>query len=130
MKPFCGWHRQDTTSWDLESISTTVFSTIEFGSSPSFTELDNENTSSLLSTRSSPRTNFHFFTMAYENSLNEKKDLKFDNSSADKIEDVSESEHAQQLAELSAIEAIAASKAAWLISITVSLGGLLFGTTN
>ena len=68
--------------------------------------------------------------MAYENSLNEKKDLKFDNSSADKIEDVSESEHAQQLAELSAIEAIAASKAAWLISITVSLGGLLFGTTN
>ena len=68
--------------------------------------------------------------MAYENSLNEKKDLKFDNSSADKIEDVSESEHAQHLAELSAIEAIAASKAAWLISITVSLGGLLFGMEN
>ena len=68
--------------------------------------------------------------MAYENSLDEKKDLKFDNSTADKIEDVSESENAQQLAELSAIEATAASKAAWLISITVSLGGLLFGTTN
>ena len=68
--------------------------------------------------------------MAYENSLDEKKDLKFDNSTADKIEDVSESENAQQLAELSAIEATAASKAAWLISITVSLGGLLFGMEN
>ena len=68
--------------------------------------------------------------MAYENSLDEKKDLKFDNSTADKIEDVSESENAQQLAELSAIEATAASKAAWLISITVSLGGLLFGMKN
>ena len=65
----------------------------------------------------------------YEN-FDEKKDLKIDNSTADKIEDVSESEHSQQLAELSAIEATAASKAAWLISITVSLGGLLFGMTN
>lgn len=67
--------------------------------------------------------------MAYEHSLDEKKDLKFDNT-ADKIEDVSESEHAQHLAELSSIEATAASKAAWLISITVSLGGLLFGTID
>lgn len=64
--------------------------------------------------------------MAYEHSLDGKKDLKFDNN-ADKIEDVSDSEHAQHLAELSSIEATAASKAAWLISITVSLGGLLFG---
>lgn len=64
--------------------------------------------------------------MAFEKSLDEKKDLKFENV-ADKIEDVSESEHAQHLAELSSIEATAASKAAWLISITVSLGGLLFG---
>jgi SP family myo-inositol transporter-like MFS transporter 13 len=30
--------------------------------------------------------------------------------------------------ELSGIEATAASKAAWLISITVSIGGFLFGT--
>ncbi|KAL1654913.1 hypothetical protein SLS61_002662 [Didymella pomorum] len=61
--------------------------------------------------------------MAYEHSLDEKKDF----NAADKIEDVSESENAQHLAELSSIEATAASKAAWLISITVSLGGLLFG---
>jgi SP family myo-inositol transporter-like MFS transporter 13 len=61
--------------------------------------------------------------MAYEHPLDEKKDF----NTADKIEDVSESEHAQHLAELSSIEATAASKAAWLISITVSLGGLLFG---
>lgn len=61
--------------------------------------------------------------MAYEHPLDEKKDF----NAADKIEDVSESEHAQHLTELSSIEATAASKAAWLISITVSLGGLLFG---
>ena len=67
--------------------------------------------------------------MAYENSLDEKKGIKFESSTTDKIEDVSES-HAQRLAELSSIEATAASKAAWLISITVSLGGLLFGTNN
>jgi SP family myo-inositol transporter-like MFS transporter 13 len=71
--------------------------------------------------------------MAYEtNSLDDKKDIKFDNSATDKIEDVSESEnmHSQYLAELSGIEATAASKAAWLISITVSLGGLLFGMVD
>ena len=65
--------------------------------------------------------------MAYKTeSFDEKTDMKFDNA-ADKIEDVSESEHAQHLADLSSIEATAASRAAWLISITVSLGGLLFG---
>lgn len=64
--------------------------------------------------------------MTYEQSFDQKRDLKLDNT-VDKIEDVSESEHAQHLAELSSIEATAASKAAWLISITVSLGGLLFG---
>lgn len=69
--------------------------------------------------------------MAYEKtSFDEKKDMKIDNSTTDRIEDVSESEHAQHLAELSSIEATAASKAAWLISITVSLGGLLFGMTD
>ena len=48
--------------------------------------------------------------------------------SIDKVEDISSArEHATQIAELSGIESTAASKAAWLISITVSLGGLLFG---
>lgn len=48
--------------------------------------------------------------------------------SIDKIEDITNArEHADQIAQLSGIEAEAASKAAWLISITVSLGGLLFG---
>ncbi|KAF9692380.1 hypothetical protein EKO04_009531 [Ascochyta lentis] len=65
--------------------------------------------------------------MAYETKSLDEKDTKFENSTTDKIEDVSDSEHAQRLAELSSIEATAASKAAWLISITVSLGGLLFG---
>ena len=42
--------------------------------------------------------------------------------SIDKVEDISSArEHAAQIAELSGIEATAASKAAWLISITVSL---------
>jgi SP family myo-inositol transporter-like MFS transporter 13 len=49
-------------------------------------------------------------------------------ASQERIEDVSHAkEHADELVELSGIEATAASKAAWLISITVSLGGLLFG---
>jgi SP family myo-inositol transporter-like MFS transporter 13 len=49
-------------------------------------------------------------------------------SSIDKIEDITTArEHADQIANLSGIEATAASKAAWLISMTVSLGGLLFG---
>ncbi|KAF2031750.1 putative transporter [Setomelanomma holmii] len=69
--------------------------------------------------------------MAHDNK-NEKtefSDIKFDpSSSQEKIEDISNSKrHADELAELSGIEATAASKAAWLISITVSLGGLLFG---
>ena len=34
---------------------------------------------------------------------------------------------AAEVTELSAIEATAASKAAWLISVTVSTGGFLFG---
>lgn len=34
---------------------------------------------------------------------------------------------AEEVTELSSIEATAASKAAWLISITVSTGGFLFG---
>lgn len=37
---------------------------------------------------------------------------------------------AEEATELSAIEATAASKAAWLISATVSIGGFLFGKHN
>lgn len=65
--------------------------------------------------------------MAYGNSFDVKKDLKADGLATDQVEDISESEHADHLAQLSSIEATAASKSAWLISITVSLGGLLFG---
>lgn len=78
-----------------------------------------------------PRLFRHLLIMAPDaQSFDEKKDLKFETSSTDKIEDLAESEHAQHLAQLSSIEATAASRAAWLISITVSLGGLLFGTTT
>lgn len=65
--------------------------------------------------------------------MNEKSDMKDiktdDDSSAYHVEHIEEPNlHANQIEELSSIEATAASKAAWLISITVSLGGLLFGT--
>jgi len=66
--------------------------------------------------------------MAYGDSFDVKKDLKADGLATDQVEDILESDHADQLAQLSSIEATAASKGAWLISITVSLGGLLFGT--
>lgn len=36
----------------------------------------------------------------------------------------------EEVVELSGIEATAASKAAWLISITVSIGGFLFGKSR
>lgn len=70
--------------------------------------------------------------MAYD-SKNEKtefSDVKFEShASQERIEDVSHAkEHADQLAELSGIEATAASRAAWLIAITISIGNLLFGT--
>ncbi|KAF1971479.1 general substrate transporter [Bimuria novae-zelandiae CBS 107.79] len=50
-------------------------------------------------------------------------------SSAEKIEhlDTSRTTDAAELSELSSIEQTAASKGAWLISIVISLGGLLFG---
>lgn len=59
-----------------------------------------------------------------------KDDLKLDDPSAEYVEEVGDM---KQLActddqdELSGIETTAASKAAWLISIVVSIGGLLFG---
>ena len=59
------------------------------------------------------------------------KTIDFDKSSyetSEKIERIETAEdHTAQLINLSGIEATAASKAAWLISIVVSLGGLLFG---
>lgn len=67
--------------------------------------------------------------MSYDSKTDKKLDYNERSTSIDKIEDVSNArEHADQIAELSGIEATAASKAAWLISMTVSLGGLLFGT--
>jgi SP family myo-inositol transporter-like MFS transporter 13 len=67
--------------------------------------------------------------MAYDSSNTKKVDVFNERSSSiDKIEDITTArEHADQIANLSGIEATAASKAAWLISMTVSLGGLLFG---
>jgi MFS transporter, SP family, solute carrier family 2 (myo-inositol transporter), member 13 len=60
-----------------------------------------------------------------------KADIREQRESTDKIEDISNArEHAEQIAQLSGIEATAASRAAWLISITVSLGGLLFGEST
>ena len=47
---------------------------------------------------------------------------------SEKIERIETVEkHAAQQLELSGIETMAASKAAWLMSVVVSLGGLLFG---
>ncbi|XDG02372.1 hypothetical protein ABKA04_001987 [Annulohypoxylon sp. FPYF3050] len=61
--------------------------------------------------------------------IDAKEDLKSDANVvglSDHVEDV-QFKNAEELTELSGIEATAASKAAWLICITVSLGGLLFG---
>jgi SP family myo-inositol transporter-like MFS transporter 13 len=61
-----------------------------------------------------------------------KDDLKSDDPSAEYVEEIGDM---KQLAcstdqdELSGIESTAASKAAWLISIVVSIGGLLFGSS-
>jgi SP family myo-inositol transporter-like MFS transporter 13 len=64
-----------------------------------------------------------------KNEKTEFSDVKFEShASQERIEDVSHTkEHADEIAELSGIEATAASKAAWLIAITVSIGNLLFG---
>ncbi|KAF2475058.1 putative transporter [Lindgomyces ingoldianus] len=64
--------------------------------------------------------------MASDTKTSSMKEIKFDD--AEKIEKIgSAQDRANEIAELSGIEATAASKAAWLISIVVSLGGLLFG---
>ncbi|KAF2113153.1 general substrate transporter [Lophiotrema nucula] len=58
------------------------------------------------------------------------KDVKYGEPASEKLEDVTierRGSTAEQVVELSQIEATAASKAAWLLSVTVSLGGLLFG---
>lgn len=60
------------------------------------------------------------------------KDTKYEETS-EKLENISVSRRgstAEQVVELSQIEATAASKAAWLLSATVSLGGLLFGRSS
>ena len=58
------------------------------------------------------------------------KDVKRSEPTSEKLEDVTVERRgstAEQVLELSQIEATAASRAAWLLSATVSLGGLLFG---
>ena len=62
-------------------------------------------------------------------SLNESKssygDKKFGEEQVENVE--RRQSVSEQIVDLSGIEATAASKAAWLISITVSIGGFLFG---
>lgn len=59
------------------------------------------------------------------------EDDSYEKEKAEQVEHVdtidAEKGHLQDASELSGIEDTAASKAAWLISITVSIGGLLFG---
>lgn len=61
----------------------------------------------------------------------DKKESPLDSFVKDKVEQI---EHVESLdgkkdqSQLSSIESTAASTAAWLISIVVSIGGLLFGT--
>lgn len=56
----------------------------------------------------------------------ETKDIK-----DEQVEDVeSRDSISDTIIDLSGIEATAASKAAWLISITVSIGGFLFGMSH
>ncbi|KAB8229633.1 general substrate transporter [Aspergillus alliaceus] len=58
-------------------------------------------------------------------------DDSYEKEKAEQVEHVdtidAEKGHLQDVSELSGIEDTAASKAAWLISVTVSIGGLLFG---
>lgn len=66
-------------------------------------------------------------TMATDKSYAEKVE-SVSSTSDQHLEDAGRSQStAQEITELSNIEATAASKAAWIISITVSLGGFLFG---
>jgi SP family myo-inositol transporter-like MFS transporter 13 len=62
-------------------------------------------------------------------SFAESKDAEegFAKYGAEEIEHVKTSRLGNDQSELSSIEATAASKTAWLISIVVSIGGLLFG---
>jgi SP family myo-inositol transporter-like MFS transporter 13 len=65
-----------------------------------------------------------------KNEKTEFSDVKFESHiSHEHVENISHTkEHADEIAALSGIEAEAASKAAWLIASTVSIGNLLFGT--
>jgi hypothetical protein len=67
------------------------------------------------------------WTWAFDTTSFDKKDLKLEYPMTDRIENMSEFDNDAQLAELSGIEAEAASKAAWLVTLATSLGGLLFG---
>lgn len=59
-----------------------------------------------------------------------KDDLKLDDPSAEYVEEIGDMKQLageKDQSELSGIESTPASKAAWLISVVVSIGGLLFG---
>ena len=61
-------------------------------------------------------------------SINEKTLNEYDYSGKGHVETIERRKSvSEEINDLSGIEATAASKAAWLISITVSIGGFLFG---
>lgn len=62
-------------------------------------------------------------------SLEDKADLRIKDD-VEQIEHIEPLDDGKNQSDLSSIEATAASKAAWLISIVVSIGGFLFGTQS
>jgi hypothetical protein len=64
-------------------------------------------------------------TMSFDKKANEPAVPS--NDHVEEIRDVEPVDFGKNQADLSSIEATAASKAAWLISTVVSIGGLLFG---
>lgn len=62
---------------------------------------------------------------AFEKNTWEEKRNEWDGNSGEQIE--RRQSTAEEVTELSAIEGTAASRAAWLISVTVYMGGFLFG---
>ena len=59
--------------------------------------------------------------------LHDVKDLSLSKDQEVEHDELRRASTAEELTELSGIESTATSKAAWLIAMTVSLGGFLFG---
>lgn len=72
-----------------------------------------------------------FLTLTFTTNMspkNEEEHLEdISKDSVEQIEDAEPEDYVKVQSDLSGIEATAASKTAWLISIVVSIGGLLFG---